>query len=126
MPQCNNCDSSKRKAPVEEGSCPVCDTKPADHKVRIKFLNGQRLLFATKGCAKEFLKNTSKYVASSSANAPRTYATAKADDKCPVCVNPAQNQAFVQFKNGQHLFFACGGCARKFLANPKAYVAKKA
>lgn len=44
---------------------------------------------------------------------------------CPISGSEVDENAFIEFKNGQKVFFCCKGCAKGFLKNPTDYLVTK-
>lgn len=103
--------------PKVQVTCPVSG-EPVEGKVYIEH-EGQKVYFCCKDCVSKFQADPVKYQ-SKLANS-YSYQTL-----CPVMGEEIDPKAFAVLPTGQTVFFCCGGCDKKFLANPAKYTPKLA
>ena len=75
---------------------------------------GREVRFCCKGCISKFKKDPAKYQADLAAS--YTYQT-----KCPVSGEAIDANSSTVLSTGETVYFCCGGCAKKFVADPAKY-----
>ncbi len=78
--------------------------------------DGEKIAFCCGGCLKKFKKDPAKYKAALAAS--YTYQT-----KCPVSGEGIDPSTATVLSTGEIVYFCCGGCAKKFGADPAKYAA---
>ena len=76
--------------------------------------DGEKIAFCCGGCIKKFKKDPAKYQADLAAS--YTYQT-----KCPVSGEAIDANSSTVLSTGETVYFCCGGCAKKFVADPAKY-----
>ena len=98
-------------------SCPVMG-ETINPKV-FAMHDGGKVYFCCKKCVSKFTSDPSKYKAALASS--YTYQT-----QCPVMAEQIDPTSFSVLPDGKTVYYCCGGCAKKLLANPAKYAPKLA
>ncbi|MHC4859986.1 MAG: efflux RND transporter periplasmic adaptor subunit [Planctomycetota bacterium] len=119
--------------PVVAEACPVMGNEPvpdvyADH-------DGYRVFFCCAGCPARFREEPEKYMEKLERMGALPERTEGADftvpeglvpvvaKECPVMGGEPRPEVYADYK-GHRFFFCCGGCTKRFLADPGKYIEK--
>jgi len=108
-------------SPASKVLCPVTG-EPANFLVHTDLPDG-RVYTCCKGCIRKLEADPAKYATQIAAQRAALAKLPKVQVTCPVSGEPVDPDVTVDYK-GEKVAFCCGGCVKKFKADPDAYKAK--